>query len=229
MEIATPADIASIAWQGQMVIPPSVYAPMRALGLPTATLGAPEVWPLTEVLQNADGENWQAPDASGYWLLRLAMSLREPAGMPGLTEAQHTLHLHPQATVPASAVVAPAIFPEQIIQQSEVFAFLSEDLRIGTVAPRLTLRSFSFAFRKLYMTIQGSGVGSGQLSWLCKRSSSMPIKGAQYFYAIVVARPEAQGVRAHFDLVVTIKTQFGLMKFVLPEAAKPAATLTLGL
>jgi hypothetical protein len=227
MEIATPADIVSIAWQGQMVIPPSVYAPMRALGRPDATLGIPEVWPLAEVLQNADGENWQPPDASGHWLVRLAMSLREPGGMPGMSETLHTLHLHPQATVPASAVTAPAIFPEQIIQQSEIFAFLTEDLRISTVAPRATLRSFSFAFRKLYMTIQGSGAGSGQLSWLCKRSSTMPIKGAQFFYAIVVARPEAQGVRAHFDLVVSIKTQFGLMKFVLPDAAKPALTLTL--
>jgi hypothetical protein len=153
--------------------------------------------------------------------------VREPAGMPGVSETLYTLHLHPQATVPASAVTSPAIFPEQIVQQSEVFAFLSEDLRLGMVAPRASLRSFSFAFRKLYMTVQGAGAGSGQLSWVCKRSSTMPIKGAQYFYAIVVARPEAQGVRAHFDLVVSVKTQFGLMKFVLPDAAKSAATLTL--
>ena len=94
MYIATPAEIQSVAWEGELFAPPSVSFSVReSSSRPVITLGQPEVWPVEKALENETGKKWTAPLGNAkYWLVRLACTLREPPKGTEITEATQTLY-----------------------------------------------------------------------------------------------------------------------------------------
>ena len=76
MHILTPAEIESVAWEGELIPSAAFKAPERPQP-PLVTVGRPEIWPAAEALETEVGKKWTPPlgDAS-YWLVRLALGWR---------------------------------------------------------------------------------------------------------------------------------------------------------
>ncbi|MEE8390769.1 MAG: hypothetical protein V3S14_08255 [Anaerolineae bacterium] len=57
MQITTPTEIQSVAWEGDLAAPAVSFAAKSATRL-TATIGRPEIWPAAEALENEVGQKW---------------------------------------------------------------------------------------------------------------------------------------------------------------------------
>jgi len=114
MLITTPAEIHSVAWEGELVPPENALTP-KSPGCPVVTSGQLEIWPAAAGLENELGKKWSRPlGDAGYWLVRLACTLRAPAGM-GIAEAQQTLTLSPRSQQDQpGAVYALSLFPDRL-------------------------------------------------------------------------------------------------------------------
>ena len=70
MHVVTPAEIESVAWEGELVAPAVAYAlppPQR----PVVTIGQPAIWPVAEALEARLGQKWVPPlGEAEYWLDR---------------------------------------------------------------------------------------------------------------------------------------------------------------
>ncbi len=226
MEIASPADIRSIAWEGDLVIPPKVYAVTRLGRSPRVVWGVPEVWPIADALRNRPGQRWNplAP-ATDYWLVRLSFILQEPPGIPAMSELHATLQVQPRATEAARATTAVhRIYPEalSIRDPTEGMVFLSpklifaEDRTLG--ADELGAR---LGCRKVFVSATSSPVGGPAVTWAFKRQAGRG-KGSQPVYAVIAASDDADGFWGQVDVAVYLNAQMGRFSFVLPEVAKPA-------
>ena len=97
MDIITPTGITSVAWEGELVTPAVTMSPKAPRAIPVITIGKPEIWPAARALEIETGKKWTPPlGGADYWLVRLACTLREPGGLPTLTEAIQTLYLRPR-------------------------------------------------------------------------------------------------------------------------------------
>ena len=86
MRFVTPSEIESVAWEGELVAPAVAMRPKGARAV-VAALGHPEIWPAARALEAEVGRKWTPPlGGADFWLLRLACTLREPAGRPALVE-----------------------------------------------------------------------------------------------------------------------------------------------
>jgi hypothetical protein len=93
MNIITPSEIKSVAWEGELEASRVAYSASKSAP-PVVTIGTPEVWPAAEALEHQVGQKWVAPvGGASFWLVRLAWTLREPGGWSNITEAQQSLHL----------------------------------------------------------------------------------------------------------------------------------------
>jgi hypothetical protein len=82
MQIVTPTEIESVAWEGNLAAPTVSLGAKSATRI-AATIGRPEIWPVADALENEVRQKWTPPlgDAD-YWLVRLACTLRDPPGNP---------------------------------------------------------------------------------------------------------------------------------------------------
>ena len=224
MVIVTPADVKDVAWEGELVVP----AVTRGTGgsRPIVTIGRPEIWTVADALESETGKKWVAPlgDAQ-YWLVRLACTVREPAGLRTLTEAMQTLYLRPRnSAAPQDSAYALRLFPERlgIEDKAEFSVSLGPELsfadgagiKVGEVGAKIE-------YRKVFPVIQGYGTGEATPYWVFKPHSAHPLLGSQCVYAVLVARTPAGGLRASVEVTVTAQNSFGqLVRFGTPEEAK---------
>ena len=115
MHIITPAQIESVAWEGELISPATARA-VRPAERPVVTIGRPEIWPAAEALENEVGRKWTPPlGDAGYWLVRLACTLRNPPGLPRITEATQTLYLRPKIPhADKESTYAFSLFPDRL-------------------------------------------------------------------------------------------------------------------
>ena len=147
MHIITPVQIESVAWEGELVPPPTSKA-VGSAERPVVTIGRPEIWPAAEALESEVGRKWNPPlGDAGYWLVRLACTLRNPAGLPRITEATQTLYLRPRnVNVDEQSTYAFSLFPDRLgaEDKAEFSASLGPELKFasgtGFKANRRTLR-----------------------------------------------------------------------------------------
>ena len=224
MEIITPTDIQSVAWEGELVAPQTVYA-IGAAKRPVVTIGHPEIWPAAEALENEVGQKWvpTMSDAS-FWLLRLACTLREPPGLSSITEAQQTLYLHPKnRNARAGTTYAYSLFPDRLgIEDKVEFSIsLGPEMKFADGSEfKLGQLGGKVEYRKVFPAIQSYGAGESSPYWIFKPHARRPLDGSQFVYAVVVAKAGADGIRANVELTVTVETQFGPIRFGQPEGAK---------
>ena len=231
MHIVTPTEIKSVAWEGELIASTTTRAINRAQR-PIVTIGQPEIWSVSDALENQVGQKWVPPmgDAS-YWLVRLACTLREPSGLQSITEAQETLYLHPQNSRAGDGIVyAYSLFPERLSIEDKVEFNISlgpqikfadgSEFKAGELGAKID-------YRKVFPAIQSYGAGESRPYWIFKPHARHPLDGSQFVYAVVVAKGTAGGIRANVLLTVTVETDLGPIRFGPPEEFKARTGFTI--
>jgi hypothetical protein len=224
MQIITPTQIESVAWEGELV-PPATTKAVGPADRPVVTIGRPEIWPVAEALENEVGRPWSPPQGdAGYWLVRLACTLRHPPGLPRLTEATQTLDLRPKNFQAAKdSAYAFSLFPDRLgaEDKAEFNASLGPELKFASGAGfSLGQLGAKIEYRKVFPVIQSYGAGESTPYWRFQPHRTHPLDGSQFVYAVVVAQAGAGGIRAFVELVVTVDFPFGLAKFGLSDEAR---------
>ena len=228
MEIVTPAEIESVAWEGELVAPEMYRSAGPASG-PLATIGRPEVWPAAEVLRGDGGQEWVPPMGNAsFWLVRLACTLHEPGGRLRITEAQQNLELVPNPEDLGEAY-AFSLFPERLaVEDSAVFNIsLGPELSFGDATVKVGEIGATINYRKVFPVIQSYGAGESNPSWIFKPHARHPIGGSQFVYAVVVSRESPQGIRGSVELVVTAETHLGPLRYGTPREATADTSFTI--
>ena len=214
MHIVTPSEINSVAWEGELITSTTT----RTFSLaqpPIVTIGQPEIWSVSDALENEVGQKWVPPMGydTNYWLVRLACTLRKPSGLQSITEAQKTLYLHPQNSRAGDGTVyAYSLFPERLSIEDKVEFNISlgpqikfadgSEVKAGELSAKID-------YRKVFPVIQSYGAGESRPYWIFKPHAKHPLDGSQFVYAVVVAKGTAGGIRANVLLTVTVETDFG--------------------
>ena len=96
MRITAPTEIKEIAWEGSLE-PSETAKPISNAARPVVTIGKPEIWDTADALKNEVNQVWTPPlTAASFWLVRLACTLREPPGLPRISEVEQSLYLRPK-------------------------------------------------------------------------------------------------------------------------------------
>lgn len=227
MLITSPTKIDSVVWEGQLVMPATIYTGGRSAPPATMTLGAPVAWPLAAAMPNGPDQVWEPPEADAdYWLVQISAILREPAGMPSMIELQQTLHVTPaNAGDPSESVYVAAILPVNLGRQDkpEFPVLLAPDLTFQTgqtLDP--TQPGIEIGYAKAFMSMQGTGVGGASVSWLLKRQSGRASAPIHTLYAVVGTRRGMHGISLTVDAILSQRTGVALFRYTLPEEAKAA-------
>lgn len=231
MHILTPTDISSVAWEGELVAPPVMMGgghPDR----PAVTIGQPEVWPAAEAVQNELGKSWTPPlGDAGFWLLRLACTLRQKKGAAPLIQATQSLYLRPRnAGAPPDHVYAYSLHPERELAEAaaEFTVGLGPELKFVTgLELKLGELGAQLAYRKAFPVIQAYDVGTPSPYWEFRPHGTRPLTGSQFVYAVIAARAGSGGARATVDLTVTVRGPWGVFKFAPPEEAHEHLSFTI--
>jgi hypothetical protein len=224
MIIITPSEIEAVAWEGELVSPETAKE-IAPGARPIVTIGRHTIWPAAQALESETGRKWSPPlSGADFWLVRLACTLRQPGGPHKITEATQTLYLRPKNPAAGEgSVYAHSLFPERLTAESksEFSASLGPELKFG---PEVQLKAgevgAKIEYRKVFPVIQSYGAGEAAPYWLFKPHAAYPLAGSQHVYAVVAAEAKAGGVRATLELVVTVETRFGPLRFGLPESAQ---------
>jgi len=231
MLIITPAEIESVAWEGELWMS-GVAKTAAGNPNPVLTIGQTEIWPVERALENETGKKWTPPlgDAK-YWLVRLACTLRElPRGVV-ITEATQTLYLRPRPNnAGEKSAYAQNLFPQRLgVEDKSTFNF--------TLGPELGFADGSsvkvgelgatIEYRKVFPVIQAYGLGESAPSWVFKPHTANPLMGCQSVYAVLVARSPATGLRGHIEVTVTTQSAFGPIKYGTPQEARQHTEFTL--
>jgi hypothetical protein len=234
MHIETPTKIQDVAWEGALTPAPTMLeAYSKApLARPVVTLGRPEVWPAAEALKTEVGRDWLPPQGvTRAWLVRLACTLRDPAGSVRIKEAEERLYLRPRpAGVETRAVTAFSLFPDRLTTETdvEVNVVLGPELTFASGAGvKVGELGATISYRKVFPVIQSYGAGETMPYWIFRPHVQRPLEGSQFVYAVVVARGGAHGVRGTVELVVSQETGLGPLRFGLPDDARAHVGFTL--
>ena len=224
MHIITPTQIAVVAWEGELTPPPTTKA-VHPTERPVVTIGRPEIWPVAAALEHKGGRPWSPPlGDAGYWLVRLACTLRNPPGLPRLTEARQTLYLRPKkAQADPDSTYAFSLFPDRLgaEDKAEFSAGLGPELKFASGAGfSVGQLGAKIDYRKVFPVIQSYAAGEPTPYWIFRPHRSHPLDGSQFVYAVVVAQAGAGGIRASVELVVSIEAPFGLAKLGLSAEAR---------
>jgi len=229
MRIVTPTEIESVAWEGELILPPTMMSaghPER----PVVTLGRPAIWPAGEALENEVGQKWTPPlgDAD-YWLVRLACTLREPPGRPRIVEATETLYLRPQEGN-GGETYAYRLFPERgsVETKIEFSVKLDPELKFeGGLEVKPGEIGATIEYRRVYPVIQSYDAGQDAPYWVFRSHAAHPLDGTQFVYAVVVTKPAASVARAFVSLTATVETRFARVRFGLPREAQARLDFTI--
>lgn len=225
MRFVTPTEIESVAWEGELVAPAVAMHPKGGRAV-VAALGHPEIWPAARALEAEVGQKWTPPlGGADFWLLRLACTLREPAGRPALVSAEQRLFLRPRNPAASEgAAYAYSLFPERlgIEDKAQVAAKLGPELKFTSGAgASLGEIGATVEYRKVYPVIQAYGAGGPAPWWAFQAHPAHPLAGSQFVYAVVAARAGAGGVRASVELIAAVETTWaGVLRLGLPEEAR---------
>ena len=224
MHIITPDKIEKVAWEGELVastLSMDWKGPRDSI---VAAVGQPETWPAARALEPLVGQKWTPPlGGADFWLLRLACTLREPPGRPTLTEAEQRLYLRPRnRQASRDTTYAYSLLPDRLSveDKGEFNVKLGPELQFTSGAGvSVGEIGATIQFRQVYPVIQSYGLGEPEAGWRFRAHRAFPLEGSQFVYAVIAARPGANGVRASVELIATIKTRFGPLRFGLPEEA----------
>jgi hypothetical protein len=219
MEFKTPDQIAAVAWEGELEASANAMGGGAERG-PVVTIGQLEIWPAAQALENEVGKKWSPPlGDAGYWLVRLACTLRAPAGW-GIAEAVQTLTLRPRDPGEApDAVYAFSLFPDRVTAErtGELSATLGPELKFGeAVQLKAGELGAKITLRQVYPVIQSFGAGEPAPYWIFKPHMAHPLTGTQFVYAVLVDRAGAAGITAEVDITVTAQSQFGPIRYGTP-------------
>jgi hypothetical protein len=163
--------------------------------------------------------------------LRLACTLREPAGRRSLVAAEERLFLRPRhAAAGEGAAYAHSLFPERlgVEDKAEINASLGPELKVSDVGLKVGEVGASVEYRKVFPVIQSYGAGQPAPWWEFKAHDAYPLSGSQFVYAVVAAKAGAGGIRASVELIATVENRFGdLIRLGLPEEARTHASFTI--
>jgi len=232
MQITTPTEITSVAWEGALVAPAVSYAAKSPTRL-TATIGRPEIWAVAGALENEVGQKWTPPlgDAD-YWLIRLACTLRDPSGRQTITEAQQQLSLRPRnSQAGENAAYAYSLYPDRLSveDKGETSASLGPELKFADGSGfSVAQLGTKIEHRQVFPVVQSYGAGEANPYWIFKPHDAHPLEGSQFVYAVAVARAGAGGIRASLELVVTVETKLGgIIKYGTPQEARAHINFTI--
>ena len=224
MVITTPSEITSVAWEGELVPPENTYG-LSSQQRPVVTIGQIEIWPAAAALENETGKKWIPPlGDAGYWLVRLACTLRDPPGRLNIAEAQQMLSLSPRSRQDdPGAVYAYSLFPDRLTAETkgELSVNLGPELKFADKTEiKLGGIGAKIEFKKVFPIIQGYGAGETTPYWIFKPHLSHPLDGTQFVYAVLVDRAGADGILANVELTVTVQSQFGPLRYGTPYEAR---------
>ena len=228
MQFTTPTEIESIAWEGELVEPEgsTVFRGGAATSGPVCAIGKPEVWAAEDAVEARTGQPWTPPlGGARFWLVRLACTLREPAGRSSIVEARQTLYLRPAASGKDAEAYAYSLIPERlgVEDKAEIRFALGLGLKFaGGTELKTGEVGATIDYRKVFPVIQGYGAGQAMCEWKFKPHRQYPIDGTQFVYAVVAAKPGSNTVRANLELRARVDAKLGPISLGMPEEAKKA-------
>jgi hypothetical protein len=228
MRITAPTEITEIAWEGPLEPP----ATAKALGIvrPVVTIGKPEIWDTADALKNEVNQVWTRPvTTASFWLVRLACTVRKPAGLAHIDEVEQALYLRPKNhEAKPDSTYAYNLFPDRLTAESKTdfTVSLGPALKFGEAELSLGELGATIEYRQVYPVIQSYDVGTPTPYWRFKPPAAHPIEGSQFVYAVLAADPTAGGIRAAISLKVILETEWGKIKLAPPETAKANLSFT---
>lgn len=229
MRIDAPTEIKEIAWEGYLE-PPETVKSNGDVPRPVVTIGKPEIWDTADALKNEVNQVWTPPlTAASFWLVRLACTLREPPGLPSISEVEQSLYLRPKNRLagPESAY-AYSLYPDRLTAESKTDFTLSlgPALKFGEAELKVGELGAAIEYRKVYPVIQSYQAGTSTPYWLFKPHATHRLEGNQFVYTILAAQSGAGGIRVSLDLKVTIESDWGPLRFAPPEQARANLSFT---
>ncbi|HNT78148.1 MAG TPA: hypothetical protein PKH77_24305 [Anaerolineae bacterium] len=227
MYIVTPTEIPFVVWQGNLIAHTGRLIPTSSLP-PVAALGQADVWPIEAVLETAPGQ-WTPPEPdTEYWLLRQGVQLFQHAPISNILEAQLTLYLRMPHDPKASLVYAHSLFPTLMNpeQPVETDIGLRTDLSfVGESGIDETQPHARITYRQVFPTLRGYGEGKCAPYWIFKPAGARALEGCQYVYLVAAIPSEAAQAEVEMltELIVTINTLRGPLRFGLPSEARARA------
>jgi hypothetical protein len=229
MRIAAPTEIKEIAWEGSLE-PPETAKSIGDTPRPVVTIGKPEIWDTADALKNEVNQVWTPPlTAASFWLVRLACTLREPPGLPHITEVEQSLYLRPKNRLAKpDSTYAYSLYPDRLTAENKTDFTLSlgPALKFGEAELKVGELGAAIEYRRVYPVIQSYGAGSPTPSWFFKPHAAHPLEGDQFVYAVLAAQNGAEGIRVSLDLKVTIESELGPIRFAPPEKARANLSFT---
>lgn len=220
MHIITPKNISPKSWEGRLIANTGRLVPSASVS-PIVTLAHAKIWPITDMLLPQDTP--PAPNTA-HWLVQYGIHLHQPANhVSNITEAQLSLYLCPQDQCDLSHIYAHSLFPTQTTGEtpSTYNVILSQDLSFAyDAAPNGQKTIATIIYHKAYPITQGHGVGKCTPYWIFKPRHTLDLVGCQFIYAVIAASTEVRSIDLIAELIVTVNTLHGPIRFGLPPEAK---------
>ncbi len=222
MHFITPTEISPAIWQGNLVAHTGRLIPSNSVP-PAVSLGNIEVWPVTNILEKPGGILWLPPTPhTEYWLLRMGFTLHQEAQVSNVTEAQLTLYIHPPDANLDSACTY-NLFPTHLNTQTPqtMQIILRADLSfIGEAGFRRDQPYAQITYHQTFPIIRGQGIGRSTAYWIFKPQAATPLEGCQFVYAIVAKSAFADNIELSLELITTVNTLRGPIRFHLPSTVQ---------
>ena len=223
MHITTPAEIPFVIWQGELVAHTGRLIPSTSVP-PVVALGQMEAWPVRDVLEIPDHGHWAPPDPEkAYWLLRQGFYLRQQSRVSNIMETQLTLYIRPDQAKDLTKVEAINVFPTMMnpdMPLKSIIALRSNLSFIGQAGLKPDEAHANIIYRRTFPIIRGYDAGTCTPHWIFKPQAQHALTGSQYIYTVIAVSSTVQRVDVIPELIVTVNTLRGPIRFGLPGAAR---------
>jgi hypothetical protein len=180
-----------------------------------------QFWPAIDVLGIPENDTHPLPqEIQNAWLLRQGVVIHQPSPISNVTEAQLTLYLRPHNHDDMTSAYAHSLFPSQSQQNGNSSTIiLNSDLNFSDLVDPYPHKTHNtITTHQTYPIIQSYGIGECAPYWIFKPQGPQALEGTQFVYAIIVTQNTPVDVIV--ELIVTVNTRRGEMRFGLPSKAR---------
>lgn len=219
MHIVTPTDIAPKAWEGRLIAYTGYLVPSSSVP-PIVAMAHAKIWPIADMYLP---QNTPPALNTAHWLVQYGIRLHQPSHVSNITEAQLSLYLCPQDQCDLNHVYAHSLFPDQAsekdmptrnISLGQNLSFMDDTIPKGHKAIA------TITYHKTYPIAQSYGMGKCTPYWIFKPRHTLELEGCQFVYAVIAAATDVGSIDMIAELIVTVNTLHGPIRFGLPPKAK---------
>jgi hypothetical protein len=221
MWLRTPESIKDIIWEAPME--PSSDAIDRLVrenknrgiilksedlrsGLPTVSIGSPEVWSLTDLYSPDEMPPLLKAklDESDFYIVRFSCSFRPMLSGKEIEWARFIIQLYPgEKGQPIAFDLHPLMVTQEI--KHNVKLTLNPTIKFQEVGASLGGVDFGWEYIELHPIISAAGIGEGQASWDYEESKGSKVQGSKFMHMLLKVPKGLRPVEAFLDLTADVK------------------------